>query len=86
MNLYKWDLGCQQRVANSDAGMSEGCRVNNDEINAGLVSRMDQFYNFVFCVALMEVKLMTQFGSLLFKGVLNVAEGLISVKTGFPNT
>ena len=61
MNLYKWDLGCQQRVTNGNAGMSKGCRVDNDEVNMGLVSLMYQFYNFVFCIALMKVKLMIQF-------------------------
>jgi hypothetical protein len=83
MNLYKWDLGCQQRIANGDAGMGECCRVNNDEIDMGMVSLMYQFYNLVLCVVLMEVKLMIEFAGFLFESMLNVGESLISVKTGF---
>lgn len=83
MNLYEWDPGCQQCVTNGDAGMGKSCRINNDEINTGVISLMYQFYNLVFCVVLMKVKLMTQFSSFLFKFMLNVGESLISVKTGF---
>ena len=85
MNFYKWDLGRQQGVTNGNAGMSKGGRVNNDEIDLGLVSLVYQFYNLVFGVVLMKVKMMTEFGGFLFKMLLNVGESVISVKTGFAN-
>ncbi len=58
MNLYKWDFGRQQGIADGDTGMGKGCWINNDEINLGFVSLMNQFNNFVFCIVLMKIKLM----------------------------
>jgi len=58
MNLYKWEPGCQQGIADGDAGMGKSCRVNNDEINLGFVCLMYQFNNLMFCVVLMEIELM----------------------------
>ena len=58
MNLYKWDFGCQQGIANGNAGMGKGSWINNDEINLGFVSLMNQFNNLMFCVVLMKIELM----------------------------
>jgi len=85
MNLYKWDFGRQQCIANGDAGMSKGGRVDDNEIDLGLISLMYQFYYLVLCIALMKIKLMVQLGSFLFKMLLDVGESFVTVKTGFAN-
>jgi len=58
MNLYKWDSGCQQCVADGDAGMGKRSWIDNDEVNFAVVSLMNQLNDLVFCVVLMKIKLM----------------------------
>lgn len=86
MNFYKRDFSCQQRVTDSDAGMRERGRIDNDEIDASLISLMNKLYDLVFSVILMEIEPVPQLVGFLFKIALNVGEALVAVNTGFANT
>ncbi len=83
MYFYKRDSGRQQGIANGDAGMREGCWINNDEIDVVGIGLMNQFHDFVFGIVLMKIQLMAQVGRSLFKRILYVGECLVSVMAGF---
>ena len=86
VDLDERDLHCEQRVAQSDAGMREGAGIDYDVGNALACRGMDALDELVLGVALERDQLMSGRAGDLGGALLDRGQGVRALKTGLPAT
>src|SRR5690606_11114078 len=81
--LDKGNACCQQRIAQGDAGVRKGSRIENDEVDAFGACRVDALDQFGFGIALQAQQVVSRSFRLFAQSCVNVGQGLLAVDIRF---
>ena len=84
MYFNKWDRDPGQRIADRNAGMRIGRRIDDDEVSAVLPGRLDTVDQRAFVVALPRCQRGAQFACQQFQSLIDLGQREAAVDMRFP--